>query len=694
MAIQNVLSISIPDAGVADDFTNGEVALAVHSPYTQTPIGTYFLSRRINLPAGTYTISINGAGAGSVWIGEDLSTLRRLAAYGSTQGGPVQSDFYVQGGTLRLEAVLSVVANPPPGFVGPVVTGSAYVVINIKRAGRTVYASTAADWQWDTAFIPDSSLLGGSDPRLDLPVFTITPNWRNGVTETFGWASDVFTSETDREQRRSLLANPKRMFEAQFMRSNVERMRLNDLLGGLGSGEIVVPFWPEQVKLAIDVPQGSTVASFPPGTLTNREFVVGGLAVLTSRDVNRHDLMVIQQIEQTPTYDRITFTRTTQHAWSAGCRITPGYVCRIESSSSLTQRTDRAAVMTIRFKQRETLKFLQPSWGYCAPLWQFRLEAKDNLQSTFNRLTYELSNGIAPDEEFDFGDTTRVMVRGGLVLYGRNALWAYRNFLAMARGRVARFWWPSQSHDIEPLAESFGGLFFDAKTTGLVESMPVPQDARTMLGFYPTDGSRATFRRIANIENVSADVQRFHLTQPLPPMLRRNLVRISYVLPVRFEQDNFELFHVTDNAKAVKAAVVVRSTEIDGLPDIECSITSWTYPLDALDAIECTGGFLGGTMWSGPVDEMQVSATLVSANLQSTLTAHSQPHEDSLDLASTFLSGTLQSTLASHSQPHEDSLDVSGTLVAGNLQNALITVQRYDIDEIDVAGNFIGATLS
>lgn len=681
MAAQNALSLTIPNATVAAGFTNGEVALAVHSPQSSTPAGTYYLSRKINLPAGTYTLSVNGEGAASVWIGEDLSTLRRLASYGGVQSSAVQSDFYVQGGTHRLEAILSTLGGP------------CYTVISIKRAGRSVYASSAADWQWDTSFIADTALFGGSDPRLDLPVFTLTPNWRYGVTETFGWASDVFTSETDREQRRSLLANPKRMFEAQFMRSNVERMRLNDMLAGLGSGEVVVPFWPEQVKLTTDVPQGSTVATFSPGTLSKREFVVGGLVALTGRDTTRYDVLAIEEIEQTPTFDRITFSGSTANAWPAGSRITPAYVCRIESSSSMTNRSDRVATMTIRFKQRDTLKFLDPTWGYCAPLWQFKLNAKENLQSTFNRLTYELSNGIAPDEEYDFGDTTRVMVRGGLILFGRDALWAYRNFLGMARGRVARFWWPSQSHDIEPVGDSIGGMFFDAKTTGFVDSMPVPQDARVMLGFFPSDGARGTFRRITSVENVSSDVQRFHLSQPLPPMLRRNISRISFILPVRFEQDNFELFHVTDNAKAVKAAVVVRSAEIDGLPDIECSITSWTYPLEAQDSLDMSANFVGAILWEGPRDDIDVTAAFVSGSIQNTLATHSQPHEDSLDVAAAFVSGSIQNTLATHSQPHEDSLDVSVSLVSGDLQNVLITVPHYDVDAIDVSADFVGATL-
>ena len=55
-------------------------------------------------------------------------------------------------------------------------------------------------------------------PDIDLPVFAFEPNWRDGVTETLEWLTDVLQSKiSGYEQRRSVRITPRRFFEASEM---------------------------------------------------------------------------------------------------------------------------------------------------------------------------------------------------------------------------------------------------------------------------------------------------------------------------------------------------------------------------------------------------------------------------------------------------------------------------------------------
>jgi hypothetical protein len=670
--------IAIPDAGVAAGFTNDERALAVSSPQGSTPAGVYYLSRLINLAGGTYTLKINGSSACSVWIGEELASTSRITSYGGVQTPAVQAEFFVRPGTSRIDIVLSTLG------------GSCYVAFSIWKAGKPVYTSAAASWLWDTTFIPDTGLTAQADPKLSLPVFAFTPNWKSGVTERLSWLSDVFASESDTEQRRSLLLHPRRSFEAQFMRTGLHRMRLNDFIVGVGTGKFIAPFWPEQTRIPTALSAGTTTIEFPRNHLLGREFAVGEMVLIYDRDPGQYDLAVVEGIAST-TVDTITLASETLRAWPAGSRVAPAYVVTFDGLPGIAGVTDRVATSGMRFEQAETFKHISPSWGYCAPLWQFRLNTKEDLQTSHERKTYEIDNGTSPVDFYDYAEVTRATAKGSLILYGRENLNAYRAFIAMARGKVARFWWPSRSHDIEP-AGSVGGTTLDVLDTGYADWMATPQDARKMIGFYFNDGSPAVYRQIQSVEKLIGGNNRLTFATALPPMLRAQIERVSYVMPVRFDQDTFELHHVTDAAKAVRASVVVRSSEIEGMPPIECSITSWTYPVVAEETINVTATLIGGSLqeFAPPMEMLDVTGTIVSGTLQSAMVGYTSPAEQ-LDVSASVDSGTLQMVMRSVTIDPE-LLDVTGNISGGSLAVALIST-TMDTDSVDVSATITGGTL-
>jgi hypothetical protein len=676
MAASIVNQITIPDSAVAAQFTSGEFALPVHSPHSSTPAGTYYLAKNLLLKGGTYTLKMCAVGSASAWIGDELISSRRIVS-SQASGQVIEADFFVREGAHRFDVVLSTLG------------GSCYVVFSIWKAGRAVYTSAGAGWLWDTQYVADSLVPSAGDRRLALPVWSFTPNWKSGVTERLSWKSEILDGEGSTEQRRSLRRNPRRSWEAQFLRTGSQRMRMNDFITGIGNRSFIAPFWPEQLKLQNPLSSGTISAAFSAGTLDFREFVPGQLVLLYGFDPVEYELLIVDSVNATT----ITFTSQVIKSWGPGTRICPAYEVRFDTIPGLVSVTDRLATSSIRFEQVNTIAHIEPSWGYCAPLWQFILDRKESLQIGFERSAFMLDNDTSPADVVDFAERTRNSVRGSGVLFGKQAASIYRSFLAQARGRTARFWFPSGTHDVEPTG-SIGGLTLDVVNTGNEEFIGAPQESRQMLGFYFNNGTPTFYRKVISVERISNSVQRFTFEVPVPPIDRSKVLRVGYVMPVRFDQDTFELHHVSDSATAVKYAAVVKSAEIDGMPPIECFVTSWTYPLEQIDEMLLTTSIQSVQFFELQpyLDTLDLSNIVVNAELVSVLQSYTLENEDRLDLSSSVLSGEIISTLQSYTLENEDRIDLSNSLLSGTLENALIST-TMDTDSVDLSNSIISAEL-
>lgn len=683
MTAQAAFDIAIPDAGMAAAFTNGERALTVADPSTGTAAGTYFLSKFLNLKGGIYTVKANSSDPFSVWAGKGLSTSRRVLAVTPAPGtASYEADVFLQPGTQRFDLT-----------VGNLTTGQCFVVFSLWKDGRIIYSSEKTGWVWDTVQLADEALTAVADPRLSLPVWSISPNWRQPVLERLWWLTDVLESETSVEQRRSMLRHPKRSWEASFLRADLARMRMNNFISSVGLGKFLCPFWPEQMRLQANLASGATEIQFARYALDDREFFAGSLALLTDgRDVANYELVQIQSVTSAVSGDTITLVAATAKTWGRGARITPVYEVRFDGTPTLGDETDRAATVQARFEAVQTFKHIVPSWGNCSPLWSFKLDWRDKLQSQFERQVNVIDNPTGIDDYTDYGGVTRVGVRGGLRLFGRESVTAYRSFLAEARGRNYRFWWPSGTHDVEPTG-AIGGLTLGVVNTGFFDWYEQPQDARRMLMIEYVGDAPPIYRRIEGVEKISSTEDRLTFNRALPTISRAAIKRISYLMPVRFDQDQFELSYVTDNCAAVRAAVVVRSADIDGMPDLECSVTSQPYPVVVNDSLNVSAAVLGG-WWGGvpeQVESLNVSAVLASGELVTALRSVTVDSE-SLNVAAAMVSGQLDSVYESLTAENE-SLNVAAALVSGSLQLSLVSA-TIDFDSMNVSANITAGTLT
>ena len=700
MSATPVYAFAIPDSDVAVGFTNGEKALTVAANVNLVPPRTYwYLSKYVLLTGGNYTLKINGSDPFIFSIGSGLNTTRRVVSGQRTSGFALQQDFFVRGGKQRIDIQMFNVSLPDdpyevdwhPSY------SSCYVAFSLWKDGNLVYSSDAPGWLFDSSWVPDAQLTATADPRTALPVWTLSPNWKEGVLETVSFQTEIMVSEMDAEQRRSLARHPRRTVEASFLRAGVGAQRMNEFMVGVGSRKFMMPFWPEQMYLGGPVSAGDTEIYFEYGALDNREFYNGGAFVLTNRGTSTYELLTYTVWTDSDNHTLLRLDTPLVHSWDVHTRITPAYEARFDDSSgavAMQYVTDRTATAQLRFNLVNTLKHVTPSWDYCAPLWRFPIDWTDTWSETFTRNTDKLDTTIGPIDVIDPSGVTRVGQSLKITLLGRDAVSKFRSFITMARGKTVRFWFPSNHNDITPIGPTIGGATLNGVDNGYTDWLVDPQDAKLMIQIEFASGAPTIYRRLQSVTKAGSQ-NIYHMDEVIPTFPTTDVSRISFVMPVRFDQDNFELNHVTDELAVVTASPAIMSAEIANMPPIECWITSRPYPVSSIESATMTSVITGGYM-PFVIESASVSATVVSGSFPTEVVygEYDAAQEDAATVTAQVVSGSMQTfTYGEYDAPAEDQASVSAIVVSGSFPQSLV---GYSIpaDSATMSSRVLSGTLS
>jgi len=185
-------------------------------------------------------------------------------------------------------------------------------------------------------------IIGGETMRLSITgqrivPFLLPPNWRDGVTETFGFLTDVLRSQDGTEQRISLRGKPRRRFEYRFVAAGSQWQQLQPLLWGWHKYPFAVPVWTDRAILTADIAVG--VVSIPIETSTSRSFVVGGLCALVQNSTV-YEAGVIDAVNPTS----ITLRLPTTRAWAKGSALYPMVTANLPETLPMTRETDNVIV--------------------------------------------------------------------------------------------------------------------------------------------------------------------------------------------------------------------------------------------------------------------------------------------------------------------------------------------------------------
>lgn len=532
------------------------------------------------------------------------------------------------------------------------------------------------NWSWPTG-------APANDDR-SLPVFSVLPNWKNGVTETLAWLTDLMVSEQNVEQRRSIRRFPRRSFEASFMRANENRARLDFFFTGVGRRRCLMPMWQEQFKLAAGRTDG--YVTFPAGSLPSREYGLNDLVLVTTGDPAKWFILTVTE------YDALTDTIRLQGTedsgpWPEGSRIIPLRVARIMDATAMNNVADRVGISQIRFQLQDADPRFPADWGYCSPLWQFKPDRKGNVDTAYERNDFVLDFQAGVVDVEEVSPRTAISTTMRFIFFGREQVAKARAFLYNARGRARRFYMPSFTADLKVAEDIQSGVTFDVRPSGFLDSMDVPQEARRIITVVFGDGRPPIYRNIESVVNVPSlsapfetVAERITVDLDMPPISMSEIDRISFIVPSRFDQDTIELFHHTADMTAVSMAAVFKSSVVEGMPPIECWTTSLPYSVVESEQLQTnatiTAGRIYSPLYTAPPEALESAAMFTAGDLRQTLKSYSSPAQDALETTATFTAGTLRAALLAYSNYAPEAINSSAIINGGTMAAVLI---RYTV---------------
>lgn len=282
---------------------------------------------------------------------------------------------------------------------------------------------------------------------VDLPVWSIGPNWSAGILETLEWLTDVMKGDYGTEQRRALRLSPRRTFEVLFTLTDQERSFLDLWLHSLGSDEFMLPLWHDRAELTAGINIGATVL---PCDTTFREFEVGGLGMIVGPDAFTYEKVQITGI--TDTHLAVAAGGVTR-AYPAGTAIHALRRARLEDQSGVAAITSRVGQGTLRFDLNRANDLAdEGTWDVVYGGYPILLEEpnrREDLKLTFDRNQIVVDNGSGLRELTDSAGRAFAIRNHLLTLVGRAELFAFRQLAYRLRGQQGSVWLPSFNQDVE-----------------------------------------------------------------------------------------------------------------------------------------------------------------------------------------------------------------------------------------------------
>ena len=682
MAVSAAFDFDVP-APYDTFFVSGEKAISVADPIdTATGRTNYHLAVWTNLEGGEYLLRIY-AKEGSSWASSVPGGNIRVIHYAPRNQAPSESLIVLPRGRQRIDIVLSRISTDP---------GECWFAFSLWQNGKLAYTSNAGGWVFNTGVIDDSEIPEPTDYRLTMPVLTVLPNWREPIGERITYATEVLSSENDTEQRRSLRLRPRRSFEMTFSRSRELRPRLDSFFTAHGKHDFQLPMWHEQYVLTGAL--GGTL-TFPLGTLSSREFRAGMYVLVMNKDPVIFDVLKISAHNLET--DTITLTGIALYAWGAGDRIVPLRLARALDSVEITNPTTSVGESRVRFQIADSEpRWFDPSWVACSPRFWFSVNRASDVTHALSRPTaYVTDAGVGPIDVYDNDQRERIAISASLSLTSREEVFGFRQFIDQARGRAVRFWMPSQVQDLIPTA--FGSSTIDIRAIGLVDYFRVSQSHRGKLEITYLSSSRTTYFDIEDVEVLSdPHFERVTVSSPLGAIDIDDVRRVSYIYPVRFDHDAFELTHLVAQSEAVTTSVVLRSVENTGMPSPECirAYVSHPYPIEVIESLDALTNLWQGAIYE-PIASINVTAMIEDGGMYEAIVYKSKSVNDLLDVNASFLSGELVVVIAYKTITTDvDSFNVESSLLSGTLVVGINYVTHTIAPEaINVTSTFVSGSL-
>ena len=379
---------------------------------------------------------------------------------------------------------------------------------------------------------------------IDLPVFSFIANRREPIVERLSFLTDVLTSSSGAEQRRSIRPTPRRFFDADFLLTGAARTYFDLFMNKASGRDVTVPIYWEVVKLSTPL-----VATVSDGVDFDTEFrewqyQTGFLALITNGNPRVWEVVEIESVDDTG----VTFTGPVTKSWPRGAKMFPLRRAAIEQVSELRHVTAGVATATVQFRINGPSPWTpatDTSPVYAdLPVFLSEPNWVEDLTTEFGRAQFSLDTGVGLTYQVDPLGRALVGQAHRWFLDGREALAGFRDMLYRHRGRAGAFWLPTFKHDLSLTApvSSLSSIPIQVADVGLVYT-DAPTSGREYIAVKHSGGT--LMRRIVSVaESVTPGSEDVALDTPLGLDLSLGQApRISFADTARFDTDEFEIVH-------------------------------------------------------------------------------------------------------------------------------------------------------
>lgn len=412
---------------------------------------------------------------------------------------------------------------------------------------------------------------------IELPLWTIRPNWTEGVLERLSWLTDVIPSSYGPEQRRALRITPRREFEMGFNPIDNARSYFELFLHRFGSEEFMLPLFHDRGKLAADIVAGTVTI---PVDTVNREFVVGGMAVLLGDDPFTYDKLEVTAVAAASI--NVNAGGVTR-AWPKGASLYPLRRSRIEQESQASALTNRVGQGTLLFQLNQDNPIAdEGAWGTLYgghPVMLDKPNRREVVDLSFlrNSLTLDNEHGlIALGDDAGRAFTTQTHME---MIRGRAEHAAFRQFLYRLRGQQGTIWVPTFNQDF---VLSQPAISTDAALT------------IRKIGYGLTGGAISGRRHVLVNDSVMAEI----IGTGAEPSAAEELLTLSgavgtallagtrgsFMDTCRLASDDIEIVHHTDTDGLAECNLSFRSFRDERVPP---AITAYPIPAAARTEGSC-----------------------------------------------------------------------------------------------------------
>lgn len=395
---------------------------------------------------------------------------------------------------------------------------------------------------------------------IDLPLWSIRPNWKDPLIERLEWKTDIMSSRIATEQRRKVRLSPRRYFEYKVNPTGNARSFFDQWAHKIGDAPFLHPVWIDKAKIVSAVEATDTRLDF---STDYREFAVGTLLVLY-KDTFTYEVAEIATLDA----NGVTLTEGLAADWPVGTTVYPVRRCYMSPAVRLMNLTSTVggATVEVMFDGPNDYTPWAPGTlldGY--PIIDTEPNRLDDLEQQYNRLLESFDSETGLIYRYDEAVRSFATQFYNWKARGVQANHELRRVIYYLAGRLNPVWMPSFNRDVVLAAD--------------LDSADTAMDIE-MIGYELTGGLAQGRDRIYML----GDDDTYHAvtidgvgTAPEPGQERLTLDGTagfnalqgrsgSFLDLVRMDQDVVEITHYADTAGVSEISAAFRSFNPDREP--------------------------------------------------------------------------------------------------------------------------------